>query len=213
LFLVQGANALPDLQLSAGQVVLDEETVYIDELVRINVTLINLGTEDLRNVTVGVYSKDPDDGGKLLCPEKETSVGAYNFSYLNFSFKAKDEHRKVKTLWVVADQNDEVKELNEKNNIGLAPLRVLVKEEIGFVLEVVGRGIFLTFISLTLLALILQGVGYLINRFFREKDETRTDGMDGQVETVQNPPDKKISGDGEEVAAVAAAVSAYKRGM
>lgn len=214
LFLVQSAHALPDLQLSAGQVVLEEETVYIDEMVVINVTLINLGSEDLSNVTVGVYTKDPDDGGKLLCPEKEVNVGAYNFTYLNFTFKARDEHRKTRTLWVVADKEDRVNELNEKNNVGLAPLRVMVREDIGFILTVVGRGVFLTFFSLSLLAVILHLVGKLINRLFGEKEDTEGSKDESPPAGPSVAVERSAAGsDGnEEVAAVAAAVAAYRRG-
>ncbi len=205
-------DALPDLQLSSGQIVLEEDLVYVGEMVSINVTVINIGSVDLSNVSVGVYDKDPDKGGKLLCPEERVSVGAYNFTWTNFSFKAKDEHRKVRALWIEADHGDEVDELNEKNNAATTPLRVVVRESSIFILKVVGQGLFLTFLSLSLLALILYLVGKFINRFFAERTAETEDGPEGKIEVISEQ-ETTVSEDRakEEVAAVAAAVTAFRR--
>ncbi|MBN1538578.1 MAG: OadG family protein [Candidatus Thermoplasmatota archaeon] len=215
IFLNGPAEGLPDLQLSASQISLEDGSVYIDEMVVINVTLINIGSDDLYNVSVGVYDDDPLDGGKLLCPEKRVDVGHYNFTMVNFTFKAKDEHRKVRTLWIAADVENEVNELNENNNIGTVPLRVMLKETIGFVLTVVGRGILLTFSSLSILALVVYAVGYVINRFFAEKEK---EGDENEDEDEGSGPELQMSPvddnkEREEIAAASAAVTAYRRGV
>lgn len=208
IFTVDPSDALPDLQLSTSQISLEEGSVYIDEMVVINVTLINIGSDDLFNVSVGVYDDDPGDGGKLLCPEKRVDVGHYNFTLVNFTFKAKEEHRKVRTIWVAADVENEVNELNENNNIGTAQLRVMLRETMMFVLTVVGRGLLLTFSSLSLLALILYAVGYLLNRFFPEKEKEEED-----EEVLVEASTSDASNEQEEIAAASAAVAAYKRGV
>ena len=205
-FIPGNSQAYPDVFLKSTHIEIINERIYIGDTVMVNVTVINSGIEDVIDLSVGLYDGDPRDGGVLLSPEQRVFIPKNNYTNVMFTFEATEKHRQLRSIWVSLDDSNEIEELDENNNIAGIPIRILVREDLAFVLRVIGMGLFITFSSMMILAFAVFITGKIVGRFFPDRPVASAEDQTGPFFQSTG------KGDHEEVAAVSAAVMAFLRG-